>query len=372
MGLCGSTKAGRGGPPIANAFLRKQQAQARVARLGDVAAGITLIAPGMGATFSLASAPPRGNVCAHAAAAGGALDAARTCLCDAFKKSAGEIKAALAGDVVKGFDYSRAFVPVLHVARKSAGGSAKAAELVAAALVVEHQPPPPPSAQKPPAAGDDFDGCVGAPTVTVKPLYEVIWLSTVPGQRGRGCGTVLFYAILDLCAAAGGEAVVVTSTLQACCWWLGVGKGEEAGKKAKPQLRRSPSGRHKPSPTRGGKRSPGSPSKKKVAHASPTGSACGSAGSPTTSGTPASKKRWQRCPFAMLPVVVQRGKGPADVRRKLKAPVHQQRFDRLVSSRGGVTFSEEEPHEVARAVGTPLPVTRFSPVQTSHIWWLRK
>ena len=22
--------------------------------------------------------------------------------------------------------------------------------------------------------------------------------------------------------------------------------------------------------------------------------------------------------------------------------------------------------------GTPLPVTRFSPVQTSHIWWLRK
>ncbi len=208
-----------------------------------------------------------------------------------------------------------------------------------------------------------------------EPVYEVIWLATVPGKRGRGCGAALFYAILDLCASAGGGAVVVTSTLQATCWWLGVGRGEEAGKRPTPQLKRRASDRgsfraSKP----GGKRSPGSPSKKKVAHASPT-----AAGGSPVSGTPVSKKRWQRCRFAMLPVVVQRGKSAADARRKLKEPRWQQRFDRLVGGggkngkkAGGIVFAEEPAPEVALAVGSPLPQTRFSPLQTAHIWWLRK
>ena len=71
----------------------------------------------------------------------------------------------------------------------------------------------------------------------------------------------------------------------------------------------------------------------------------------------------------MLPVVVQRGRSATDVRRKLKESRHQQRFDRLVN-RGGVTFAEEPPGEVVLIMGSPLPQTRFSPLQTSHIYWL--
>ena len=104
-----------------------------------------------------------------------------------FKGSIDEIKSAVKGARVGGYDYSRR---MLFGIRHPEDDTLAAACILVQQRTKKHR------------------------------VLEIVWFATDPKLKGNGYGSTLFYAVMALAKGSGDSAVLVTSTNRALSFWM--------------------------------------------------------------------------------------------------------------------------------------------------------